>query len=161
MTRGSRGLEGLVAYLAALVGQAPAGQLLELRYRQSRGGMGQRFFDVARPDAAAAAIAVLGRRQDVYIGVALRARREGTREALAGGWALWVDCDEDRAVQAAKAFDPAPAIVVRSSARGAHAYWPLTEPLRAGALSQAPSAAASRRLACSSSPAPSGSVSGQ
>ena len=48
-------VEGLVAYLAALAGSAPADQLLELRYRRSQGGMGQRFFPVDRPDAAAAA----------------------------------------------------------------------------------------------------------
>lgn len=135
-------VEGLVAYLAALAGQAPADQLLELRYRRSRGGMGQRFFPVDRPDAAAAAIAVLGRRQDVYIGVVLRARREGTREALAGGWSLWADCDDARAIDALEAFEPAPAIAVRSSARGVHAYWPLTGPLCADELERA-----NRRLA--------------
>ncbi len=71
------GLEGLVAYLAALVGGAPAGQLIELRYRRSSGGMGQRFFPVERPVAAAAAIAVLGRRGDVYVGASPRARPRG------------------------------------------------------------------------------------
>ena len=135
-------VEGLVAYLAALAGSAPADQLLELRYRRSQGGMGQRFFPVERPDAAAAAIAVLGRRQDVYVGAALRARREGTREALAGGWSLWADCDDERATQALEAFSPAPAIAVRSSARGVHAYWPLTGPLCADELERA-----NRRLA--------------
>ena len=69
------GLEGLVAYLAALAGKAPAGQLIELRYRRAGGRMGQRFFCVTRPDAAAAAIAVLGRRQDVFVGAAPRATR--------------------------------------------------------------------------------------
>ena len=93
-------LEGLVAYLAALVGGAPAGQLIELRYRRSAGGMGQRFFPIERPDAAAAAIAVLGRRGDLYVGASLRARREGTRDALAAGWALWADCDGDAAAGA-------------------------------------------------------------
>lgn len=107
------GPEGLVAYLAALVGSAPAAQLLELRYRRPGGGMGQRFFGVARPDAAAAAIAVLGRRQDVYLGVALRARRERTYDAVAGGWALWADCDSAAAAAALEAFDPAPAIVIQ------------------------------------------------
>jgi RepB DNA-primase from phage plasmid/CHC2 zinc finger len=138
-TRSSRpAVEQLVAYLAALAGQAPPEQLLELRYRRTRGGMGQRFFSVARPDAAAAAVTVLGRRQDVYIGAALRARREGTREAVAAGWALWADCDGPNAAEALAAFDPAPAIVVRSgSGENRHAYWPLTVPLPAHELERA------------------------
>jgi len=136
------GPAGVVAYLAALAGQAPAGQLLELRHRRPGGGMGQRFFDVARPAAAAAEIAVLGDTNDVYVGAALRARREGTRAAVAGGWVLWVDCDDAGAVGALAAFQPAAAMVVRSSARGVHAYWPLTAPLGAEDLERA-----NRRLA--------------
>lgn len=132
------GVEGLVAYFAALAGAAPAGQLLELRYRRSRGGMGQRFFDVCRPDAAAAAAAVIGRRQDLYVGAALRARAEGTRDALAAGWALWADCDGDAAVAALDAFRPAAAMVVRSgTGENRHGYWALTSPLCPDALEQA------------------------
>jgi len=132
------GLEGLVGYLAALAGSAPAGQLLELRYRRSGGGMGQRFFDCRRPDATAAAIAVLGRRQDVYVGAAPRARREGTRDAIAAGWALWADCDGEAAAGALAAFDPAPAMLVRSgSAENRHGYWPLTAPLEPAPLEDA------------------------
>lgn len=104
---------GLVAYLAALTGSAPAGQLLELRYRRSR-GMGQRFFDIAHPGQAATAIAVLGRRRDVYIARALRNRRGGTRDAVAGGWTLWADCDGQDQLAALEAFDPPPAILVGS-----------------------------------------------
>jgi RepB DNA-primase from phage plasmid/CHC2 zinc finger len=135
--------QAVVAYLTALVGQAPAGQLLELRHRRSRGGMGQRFFDVARPDAPAAAIAVLGRANDVYVGAALRSRREGTREAIVAGWALWADCDGPEAAAALEAFEPAAAIVVRSGSReNRHGYWPLTAALCPDELEQA-----NRRLA--------------
>ena len=108
------GLEGVVAHLAALAGDAPVGELLELRYRHPRGGMGQRFFAVERPGAAATAAFTLGRHTDVYIGACPRTRREGTRAAVAGGWALWADCDGLQAVEALRAFGPAPAIVVRS-----------------------------------------------
>ena len=131
-------LEGLVAHTAALAGGAEPGELLELRYRHSRGGMGQRFFPVARPDAAATAALTLGRRVDVYLGVCPRSRREGTRDAIAAGWALWADCDGPEAIAALQAFAPAPAIVVRSGSGGnRHAYWPLTEPLAPDALERA------------------------
>ena len=137
------GLEGLVAHLAALTGGAPAGELLELRYRHPRGGMGQRFFAVERPGAAATAAFTLGRHTDVYIGACPRTRREGTRDAIAGGWALWADCDGPQAVEALEGFSPAPAIVVRSgTATNRHAYWPLTDPLAPEALE-----AANRRIA--------------
>ena len=70
--------------------------------------MGQRFFPVERPDAAAAAIVVLGRRQDVYVGVPPRRRRDGRRAAIAGGFALWAECDGEPAAAALPAFEPAP-----------------------------------------------------
>ncbi len=132
------GLQGLVSHLAALAGGAPGGELLELRYRHSRGGMGQRFFPVGRPDAAATAALTLGRRTDVYVGACPRTRREGTRAAVAGGWVLWADCDGPGAVEALERFTPQPAIVVRSGTDGnRHTYWPLTEPLAPDALEHA------------------------
>ncbi len=134
---------GLLAYLAALPGSAPAGELLELRYRRPGGGMGQRFFDVARADAAAAAVTALGRHCDVYVGAAPRRKRKGTRDAVAAGWALWADCDGTAAASALASFEPAPAIVVRSgSAENRHGYWPLTAPLSPNELERA-----NRRLA--------------
>jgi hypothetical protein len=108
------GLEATVAFASALTGDADHYELVELRYRHSRGGMGQRFFSVARPDAVATAVAVLGRRSDVYLAVCPRIRRDGSREAIRGGWAVWADCDGAAAAAALKAFKPEPAIVVRS-----------------------------------------------
>jgi len=137
------GLQGLVAHLVALAGQAEGHELLELRYRRTSGGMGQRFFPVARPDAAATAAFTLGRRTDVYLGACPRARREGTRDAITWAWTLWADLDGPAAVEALKSFAPAPAIVVRSgTANNCHAYWPLAAPLAPDALEQA-----NRRLA--------------
>lgn len=137
------GLQGLVAYLAALAGEAPAGQLIELRYRVPAGGMGQRFFDVARPDAAAAAITALAREHDVYIGPAPRSRRAGTRDAVAPGWTLWADCDDEPSLARLETVVPQPAILVRSgSGNNRHAYWPLTTAVAPAELEQA-----NRRLA--------------
>ncbi len=121
--RARPGLQGLVSHLAALAGGAPDGELLELRYRHSRGGMGQRFFAAARPDAAATAALTLGRRTDVYVGACPRTRREGTRAAVAGGWVLWADCDGPGAIEALRNFDPAPAIVVRSGTIRSRLAW--------------------------------------
>ena len=123
LMRARPGLQGLVSHLAALAGSAPDGGLLELRYRHSRGGMGQRFFAAARPDAAATAALTLGRRTDVYVGACPRTRREGTRAAVAGGWVLWADCDGPGAIEALRNFDPAPAIVVRSGTIRSRLAW--------------------------------------
>lgn len=133
----------LAAYLAAITGPTPAGQLLELRYPRPGGGMAQRFFDAADPAAAIGAVTALARRHDVYVGAALRARRAGTRDAVGGGWVLWADCDGPTAAAALAAFSPGPAIVVRSGSRGhRHGYWPLSSPLDRDALEHA-----NRRLA--------------
>lgn len=137
------GLEATVAFASALTGDADRCELVELRYRHSRGGMGQRFFTVTRPDAVATAVAVLGRRSDVYLAVCPRTRRDGSRGAIRGGWAVWADCDGAAAAAALEAFKPEPAIVVRSgTANNCHAYWPMTEPLAPEALE-----AANRRIA--------------
>jgi hypothetical protein len=134
--------QGLVAFMVALAGAEPAG-FLELRHRRSdRGGMRQRFFDAAKPQAAAMAATVLSQTGDVYVGCAPRSRRAGGKDAVERGWALWVDCDDARAIAALGRFDPAPAIVVRTSARGLHGYWPLERPGAAGELERA-----NRRLA--------------
>ena len=82
------GLEATVAFASALTGDADRCELVELRYRHSRGGMGQRFFAAARPDAAATAALTLGRRTDVYVGACPRTRRVrtlGARSARAAG----------------------------------------------------------------------------
>jgi hypothetical protein len=131
---------GLVAFMATLAGPEPAG-FLELRHRRpDRAGMRQRFFD--KPQAAAMAATVLSQSGDVYVGCAPRNRRAGGKDAVEHGWVLWVDCDDGQAIAELERFEPAPAIVVRSSGRGLHAYWPLGRPLSAAELERA-----NRRLA--------------
>jgi hypothetical protein len=134
--------QGLVAFMATLAGPQPSG-FLELRYRRADGdGMRQRFFDARTPNAAAMAATVLSRQGDVYVGCAPRSERSGGKDAIEGGWTLWVDCDDETAIGALEAFEPQPAIVVRTSRRGLHAYWPLEQPLPAAELERA-----NRRLA--------------
>ncbi|HEY1357053.1 MAG TPA: hypothetical protein VGF21_01995 [Thermoleophilaceae bacterium] len=135
-------IQGLAAFMAALAGREPSG-FIELRYRrQPVGGMRQRFFDAQTPNAAATAATVLSQHGDVYVGCAPRTRREGGKDAVLHGWTLWVDCDDPQAIAALEQFRPQPGIVVRSSPRGLHAYWPLAEPLDSGELERA-----NRRLA--------------
>jgi hypothetical protein len=132
--------QGLVAFMATLAGPEPVGYL-ELRHRRTdRAGMRQRFFH--KPQAAAVAATVLSQTGDVYVGCAPRSRRAGGKDAVEHGWVLWVDCDDPQAISALGRFDPQPGIVVRTSGRGLHAYWPLEQPLPAAELERA-----NRRLA--------------
>jgi hypothetical protein len=132
----------LVAFMATLAGPDPTG-FIELRHRRNdRRGMRQRFFDAAKPNAAAMAATVLSQTGDVYVGCALRRERAGGKDAVQHGWALWVDCDDAHAIATLERFEPQPAVVVRTSARGLHAYWPLERPLAAVELERA-----NRRLA--------------
>jgi len=126
--------------MVTLAGPDPAG-LLELRHRRrDRRGMRQRFFN--KPQAAAMAATVLSQTGDVYVGCAPRTRRAGGKDAIQQGWTLWVDCDDPQAIAALERFEPQPAIVVRTSARGVHVYWPLAQPLPPAELE-----GANRRLA--------------
>jgi RepB DNA-primase from phage plasmid/CHC2 zinc finger len=132
----------LLGYLTALVGREADG-VLETRWRH-QGGMRRQVWHVAAElPAAAAAIAALGERTDVYVGCAARREWPGGLDELARVWVLWVDCDTPAAVDALRAFTPAPAIVIRSgSCENRHAYWTLTRPITAAAAT-----AANRRIA--------------
>jgi CHC2 zinc finger len=115
-------------YLLALFGAEPDCSYVELRGRRPEGGMEQAFYPVREVEAAAAAIRSAGRRTDLYIGVAPRCRREGTREAVERVHVLWADLDEPEAIEALRPFRPAPSIVVASGS-GLHAYWSLWPPI--------------------------------
>jgi len=118
-------------FLAALVGSADPGELLELRYRlKDRLRMGQVFDRPDRVRQLAARAIALGRRTDVYVGCAPRTRRHGGRDAVERAFVLWADCDGEQTVTALADFDPPPAIVIGSgTGSNCHAYWPLAEPM--------------------------------
>lgn len=129
-------------YLAALVGREHGG-LLEMRWRHD-GGMRRHVYR-ASDELAAATVAILelGARTDVYVGCAPRSGRAGGLDAVARAWVLWVDCDTPQAVAELRAFTPRPSIVVRSgTGEHRHAYWTLTGPVSADAVT-----AGNRRLA--------------
>lgn len=112
--------------LAAIASNERAGGLLEVRYRlHDRSGMGQAFHAADRAGALIDTIESLGRKTDCYVGAAPRRRRNGGASAIERVWTLWADCDGPEAVEALRAFTPAPSIVVRTSENGAHAWWPL------------------------------------
>ena len=147
-------LSGAERYLRMLSAFAPPATLLEVRYRVQGRDLARFFLDAHDPDAAST-IVRLGRRTDVYVGVAPRVRKGGTREDIAPTALLWVDCDGPAAVAALLAFQPAASMIVTSGSsehtgiRGdvdglanAHGYWALTHPLSAEDLHDA-----NRRLA--------------
>jgi hypothetical protein len=132
----------LHAYLAMLAGPAPAGKLLELRHR-TPGGMGQTFIPARRADRAASAIVRLGCETDVYVGVLLRTRRQGCRDAVRESHLLFVEIDQPDAQARLGRFAPAPSATLASGSTGhRHAYWVLERPVGADEL-----VAANRRLA--------------
>jgi hypothetical protein len=141
MTAGLTPIQGLVAFMATLAGPEPSG-FIELRHRRPGSWMRPRFFDAREPNAAATAATVLCQSGEVYVGCAPRRERAGDKHAVAQGWVLWVDCDDPESSARLLRFEPQPAIVIRTSQRGRHAYWPLERPLPAAELERA-----NRRLA--------------
>ncbi len=94
----------LRGYLQLLAGTRPAGKLIEIRYTTDR-GMRRTFVAARRVDLAAAAVRSLAEHHDVYVGVLLRTRRAGGRDAIAGSHLAWVDLDQTDAAQRIAAFD--------------------------------------------------------
>jgi hypothetical protein len=142
----SRGEErDALAYLTALTRPATRGWI-ELRISTpGHDTMQPRYFAVTNARAAVRVALARAHEDDVYVGVATRARsgdRGGGKAQLDQVGVLWVDCDDRRSVDALAGFAPAPAMIVRSSERGCHAYWPLRSPLSVPEAEQA-----NRRLA--------------
>lgn len=122
--------DALRLLLAALVGGEPAGGLVEVRWRRPGSRWGQLWHDCRRTEALIESVLEIGATRDCFIGCGPRRSEHGGCAAIERVWALWADCDGSEAVQALAAFEPAPAVVVRSgSGSNCHAYWPLRAPL--------------------------------
>jgi hypothetical protein len=137
--------EALRAQLAAIVGDEPAGSLIELRPLTTEGRPSPRdraFIPVCDREEIERTVPALAPRLNVYLGAAPRTSEDGTAAAVARVWTLWVDLDTAEAVESLRTFRPLPAIVVRTGSGGAHAYWPLRSPLGPQAAMRA-----NRRLA--------------
>jgi hypothetical protein len=133
--------DDLSAYLAVLAADAGAGQLLEVRYRRSR-GMGQRFFAVDRLGHAAGEIHRLGRHQDTYVGVLTRDQASGGRGAILTARLLWAEVDDPDARALLQRAPQPPTMVLASGSPGhLHAYWRMEASIPADQVE-----AANRRL---------------
>jgi len=133
-------------YLRMLRAFAPARALLDVRYRADEAGLARFFMDMHAAQAARTLVRI-GRRTDVYVGVAPRVRRRGGREDIAPSTLLWADCDELTSIAKLRAFKPAASMIVTTGGgehphENAHAYWALTRCLSVGELEDA-----NRRLA--------------
>ena len=118
----------LEIFLQLLAGSDPGERLLEVRYRPPAGeaGMWRRFFPARNLRPAAAFIARQGARSDTYVGVVLRDRREGGRDAVSRSHLLFVDIDREDAFQCLRRAPAPPSAVVATGSRGhAHAYFQL------------------------------------
>jgi len=133
----------LVAYLQLIAGPRPGGRLIEIRYATPHGLMRRLFIPARAPDRGARAIGVLAPRNNVYVGVALRCRRAGGRDAVSSSHLAFVEIDAPDAQERLQRFAYAPSIVIASGSAGhLHAYWALRTPVPTAAIE-----AANRRLA--------------
>jgi len=89
----------LDTFLQLLAGSDPGERLLEVRYRPPNGetGMWRRFIPARNLRAAAGFIAWYGARSDTYVGVLLRDRPRGGRDAVSRSHLLFVEIDRETA----------------------------------------------------------------
>jgi len=118
----------LTSYLKLLAGPAPGERLLEIRYRTNgRPGMGQQFVPAAAIAAASELIRPLAAHGDTYVGVLLRDRPNGSRNAVSHSHLLWSEVDATDAYRRLLNGPAAPTAVVSSGTPGhLHAYWLLS-----------------------------------
>ena len=135
---------GLDRYLRILAGADPEGRLIEIRSKVPAGAMRQIFTSATRPELAAKTITRLAARTDVYIGVLLRRRRGGGRDACEHSHLAFVEIDRPDGAQRLTRYRCPPTMIVASggSPGHAHAYWQLHEPIGLDELETA-----NRRLA--------------
>ena len=106
----------LDTFLQLLAGSDPGERLLEVRHRPQHGqaGMRQRFIPARDLAAAGELIAWQGARSDTYVGVLLRDRPRGGRDAVSRSHLLFVEIDSQDALECLRRA-PAPATAVVSS----------------------------------------------
>jgi hypothetical protein len=136
-------LEALDSYLRMLAGPAPGARLLEIRFALRYRDMGRLFIAANSAPGASRLIRRLAARTDVYVGVCLRTRRAGGRDAIDRSHLAFVEIDTPDALDRLRAFRHPPTMTVSSGSAGhAHAYFTLSEPVTVPELERA-----NRRLA--------------
>ena len=87
------GAEALDSYLRVLAGPAPGARLLEIRFALRHRDMGRLFIAAHSAPGASRLIQRLASRTDVYVGVCLRSRRAGGRNAIDRSHLAFVEID--------------------------------------------------------------------
>jgi hypothetical protein len=123
--------DDLQRYLRLLASPEPGERLLEIRFRLRGGGMGREFVPA---ESCARAAGIIIRRlalvTDVYVGVALRERRAGSRDAIGSCHLLYVEIDTADAQDQVDAFPlPATATIASGGDGRRHVYWALHSPV--------------------------------
>ena len=122
--------QALDSYLRMLAGPAPGARLLEIRFALRHRDMGRLFIAAHSAPGASRLIQPLAAQTDVYVGVCLRNRRAGGRDAIAGAHLAFVEIDAPEALDRIRAFGhPATMVVSSGSAGHAHAYFALSAPV--------------------------------
>jgi hypothetical protein len=120
----------LDAYLRMIAGHAPGARLLEIRFALRHRDMGRVFIGAHSAPGVARFIRRLATRTDVYVGVALRTRAAGGRDAIDRSHLAFVEIDTPDALVRLAAFWHPPSTVITSGTNGhAHAYWTLRAPV--------------------------------
>jgi hypothetical protein len=128
-TAGSTRFGDLREYLGVLAGSKPGGRLLEIRFALRQRRMGHVFIAAHSAIAAARFIGRLAARTDVYVGVALRSRRAGSRDAIERPHLAFVEIDSPDGQTQLERFAHPPTMTVASGTSGhVHAYWQLVCP---------------------------------
>ncbi len=113
-------------YLRMIAGPSPGARLLEIRFALRRRDMGRVFLAAHSAPGAARFIRRLAAGTDVYVGVALRDRRAGGRDAIDRSHLAFVEIDIPDALRRVTDFPHPPSMVITSGTPGhAHAYWSL------------------------------------
>ena len=135
--------QALDSYLRMLAGPAPGARLLEIRFALRYRDMGRLFIAAHSAPGASRLIRRLAARTDVYVGVCLRTRRAGGRDAIDRSHLAFVEIDTPDALDRLRAFPHPPSMIVSSGTAGhAHAYFTLSAPVTVLELERA-----NRRLA--------------
>jgi hypothetical protein len=128
----------LDAYLRVIAGREPGARLLEIRFALRHRDMGRVFVGAQSAPGAARFIRRLAARTDVYVGVALRTRATGGRDAVDRAHLAFVEIDRPDALARLDDFEHPPTMIITSGTPGhAHAYWTLTRPVSVSELEQA------------------------
>ena len=116
--RRAAGAQALDSYLRMLAGPAPGARLLEIRFALRHRDMGRLFIAAHSAPGASRLIRRLASRTDVYVGVCLRSRRAGGRDAIDRSHLAFVEIDAPDALDRLRDFPHPPSMIVSSGTPG-------------------------------------------